>query len=466
MGHIFLSYSHRDKDYVHKLQKALQKEGFDVWIDDRIDYGTEWPKVIQKHLDECDAFVVVVSENAYESKWVQNELARAGRKKKPFFPLLLQGDPWLSVEATQYVDVTDGSLPNEKFYQMLAIAVPRKEPEKRNSISEEKTLAEKAARERAEREKVERELAWQKAMHENARLDAPRVNASQVPRRVESKNFRWLGLGGIVFIGLLLVLFSGNYFVQNLIATLNNSPTSQPTNTPLTNPVAGDPWMQIIDGMNLVFVPAGKFTMGSGENLDQQPIHQVDMDAFWIDQTEVTNKMYAKCVDAGKCDLPNFPLHYYDSSYANHPVVFVSWNDAFAYCFWAHRRLPTEAEWEKAARGTESFIYPWGNESPNSTLLNDNRNFGSTTEVGKYPDGISVYGALDMAGNVWEWVSSLHKPYPYDASDGRENMESLEDRVHRGGSWNSSGVSSTYRSSGSPTFSANVIGFRCARSQP
>jgi formylglycine-generating enzyme required for sulfatase activity len=263
---------------------------------------------------------------------------------------------------------------------------------------------------------------------------------------------------------LLFALFSGNYFVQNLFTTSNNSPTSQLTNTPPTNPVAGDPWMQIIDGMTLVFVPAGKFTMGSGENLDQQPIHQVDMDAFWIDQTEVTNNMYAKCVDAGKCDLPNFPLHYYDSSYANHPVVFVSWNDAFAYCFWAHRRLPTEAEWEKAARGTESFFYPWGNESPNSTLLNYNRNVGSTTEVGKYPDGVSVYGALDMAGNVWEWVSSLHKPYPYDASDGRENMDSLEDRVHRGGSWNLSGVSSTYRSSGSPTFSVNVIGFRCAQS--
>jgi formylglycine-generating enzyme required for sulfatase activity len=296
------------------------------------------------------------------------------------------------------------------------------------------------------------------------KTSSPYGGKQSVRKSKPNNNLRWLGIGGIVFIGLLFALFSGNYFVQNLFTTSNNSPTSQLTNTPPTNPVAGDPWMQIIDGMTLVFVPAGKFTMGSGENLDQQPIHQVDMDAFWIDQTEVTNNMYAKCVDAGKCDLPNFPLHYYDSSYANHPVVFVSWNDAFAYCFWAHRRLPTEAEWEKAARGTESFFYPWGNESPNSTLLNYNRNVGSTTEVGKYPDGVSVYGALDMAGNVWEWVSSLHKPYPYDASDGRENMDSLEDRVHRGGSWNLSGVSSTYRSSGSPTFSVNVIGFRCAQS--
>ena len=126
MGHIFISYSHKDKKYVHRLQQALQDEGFEVWIDDRIDYGTEWPTIIQKHLDHCDAFVVVLTENAYKSKWVQNELTRAGRKGIPFFPLLLQGDPWLSVEATQYVDVRNGSLPQEDFYKRLQTVVPRK----------------------------------------------------------------------------------------------------------------------------------------------------------------------------------------------------------------------------------------------------------------------------------------------------------------------------------------------------
>jgi hypothetical protein len=125
MGHIFISYSHKDKDYVHKLQEALRNEGFDVWIDDRIDYGTEWPKVIQEHLDECDAFIVVVSENAYNSKWVQNELTRAERKKKPIFPLLLHGDTWLSVETTQYVNVKDQSLPTEKFFQRVAEVTSR-----------------------------------------------------------------------------------------------------------------------------------------------------------------------------------------------------------------------------------------------------------------------------------------------------------------------------------------------------
>lgn len=146
MGHIFISYSHKDKAYIHKLQEALRNEGFEVWVDDRIDYGTEWPKVIQKHLDECDAFIIVVSDNAYESKWVQNELARAERKKKPFFPLLLSGDPWLTVEATQYFDVSNKSLPTEKFYERLALVTPRRKqestPQPQPSPKPRKTLKE------------------------------------------------------------------------------------------------------------------------------------------------------------------------------------------------------------------------------------------------------------------------------------------------------------------------------------
>ncbi|MBN1450792.1 MAG: TIR domain-containing protein [Anaerolineales bacterium] len=125
MSHIFISYSHKDSKYVEKLEKKLIEEGFNVWIDHRIDYGSQWPKVIQEQLDSCGAFIVVVSENAYESEWVQNEVARAKRKGKPFFPLLLSGDPWITVETTQYVDVKDGSLPPIKFYEELSNIVPQ-----------------------------------------------------------------------------------------------------------------------------------------------------------------------------------------------------------------------------------------------------------------------------------------------------------------------------------------------------
>src|SRR6266540_3537146 len=119
MGYIFVSYSHFDKEYVHKLQDALKSEGLDVWIDDRIDYGQQWPKVIQEQLDGCDSFIVVMSENSLVSEWVQNEVTRAKRIGKPFFPLLLSGKTWLSSESIQYVDVKDGELPPPKFYQGL-----------------------------------------------------------------------------------------------------------------------------------------------------------------------------------------------------------------------------------------------------------------------------------------------------------------------------------------------------------
>ena len=126
MGHIFISYSHKDAAYVHSLREKLIFEGYEVWIDDRIDYGDEWPMVIQEHLDTCDAFILIATESAYKSRWVQKEVTRAQRINKPFFPLLLSGGPWLSIESTQYVDIRDKSLPPKKFYQRLARVSPRR----------------------------------------------------------------------------------------------------------------------------------------------------------------------------------------------------------------------------------------------------------------------------------------------------------------------------------------------------
>jgi len=127
MGYIFISYSHKDKDYVHKLHEALSIEGFDVWIDDRIDYGHEWPKVIQEHLDSCEVFIVVMSGNSYASDMVQNEVIRAREKKKHVFTLLLEGDNWLIFQAKQYVDVRGGKLPPSQFYISLEKYVDRQE---------------------------------------------------------------------------------------------------------------------------------------------------------------------------------------------------------------------------------------------------------------------------------------------------------------------------------------------------
>jgi eukaryotic-like serine/threonine-protein kinase len=224
------------------------------------------------------------------------------------------------------------------------------------------------------------------------------------------------------------------------------------------------------DGMTLVYVPDGEFLMGSDSGLkEDKPAHTVDLDAFWIDQTEVTNGMYANCVQDGSCTQPSNITHFSDANYANHPVVYVSWNDANQYCTWVGRRLPTEAEWEKAARSTDKRVYPWG-DTIDCSLANywgkENGCVGDTITVGNYPAGVSPSGALDMAGNVLEWTSSLFKPYPYSATDGREDLSASGTRVLLGGSWNvtSDLIRLARRHWYLPLIRHNYVGFRCAMS--
>ena len=173
-----------------------------------------------------------------------------------------------------------------------------------------------------------------------------------------------------------------------------------------------------VDGMTMLYIPAGEFTMGSDEYTPKAaPAHRVYLDAYWIDQTEVTNEMYARCVEAGVCARPiqsdDVNPYYDNAEYVNYPVVYVHWSSAAGYCEWADRRLPTEAEWEKAARGPEGNAYPWGNEEPGSRLLNYEDNIGEPLPVDRYPLGASPYGALNMAGNVREWVQDWFSPTYY-----------------------------------------------------
>ena len=167
---------------------------------------------------------------------------------------------------------------------------------------------------------------------------------------------------------------------------------------------------------------------------NEKPGYRVYLDAFWIDQTEVTNAQYAQCVADGACEPPRSnsshtrESYYGNAEFNNYPVVNVSWHDANAYCEWAERRLPTGVQWEKAASSADGRKWPWGNEPPNDTLANFDRNVGDTTPVGNYPAGASPYGAYDMAGNVWEWVER----FPPKNHVGP--LKTLG-QVVRGGSW-------------------------------
>ena len=197
-----------------------------------------------------------------------------------------------------------------------------------------------------------------------------------------------------------------------------------------------------VDGATLLFVPAGEFLMGSTENdsnadADEIPQHTVYLDAFWIDRIEVTNAVYRRCVQAGGCTEPAHSPRYLSSEYGDHPIFGVSWDQALEYCSWAGRRLPTEAEWEKAARGTDGRLYPWGSDAPSPDRLNFNHQIADTTQVGNYPAGASPYGALDMAGNVWEWVADGYDEdyYAGSPSENPTGGASVNRRVLRGGSW-------------------------------
>jgi formylglycine-generating enzyme required for sulfatase activity len=186
-------------------------------------------------------------------------------------------------------------------------------------------------------------------------------------------------------------------------------------------------------------------------------------------RTEVTNAQYARCVAAGACARPT-DVQYDKPEYAAHPVTGVSWSQADAYARWAGGRLPTEAEWEKACRGTDGRIYPWAGEWDPSKANTYEGGSGHTTPVGAYSQkgGDSPYSAADMAGNVWEWTSSLYQPYPYVADDGREDRETNGFGVLRGGAYGSDPwrVRCAFRNLGNRGgwFGDDDLGFRVAAS--
>jgi formylglycine-generating enzyme required for sulfatase activity len=276
-------------------------------------------------------------------------------------------------------------------------------------------------------------------------------------------------------------------------ATLAPTPTDTlPTATPTSLP--GITKIRSNDNAVMVYVPEGEFILGSDEedveaDENEKPQTIIFLEAFWIDRYEVTNAQYKKFVDATNYKVPfidagwatpyNWTNRTYPEGLEDYPVLLVDWNDAQAYCAWAGARLPTEAEWEKAARGTDGRTYPWGDEIPSceyaviyegKPIIIENEQFGCGQirpwPVGSKPAGVSSYGALDMVGNVWEWTSSLDLSYPYSPDDGRESPEANGSRIARGGSWDDPNVAKRVRPAyrlDLPPDARNIsLGLRCA----
>lgn len=285
-----------------------------------------------------------------------------------------------------------------------------------------------------------------------------------------------LNVVGILVVIIVLVACSSTDKSTLVISTVTEEAA----------PNSGDTFVDR-QGVPMAFVPVGPFEMGNSNGAeDEQPVHIVTLDAFYIDLYEVTNSQYAVCVDAGICD-PTTDTTAFDSSYsrrqyfgnpeyADYPVIYADWYEAQAYCEWRGARLPAEAEWEKAARGgLEGKTYPWGNELPickagaeNGATFDDNGecNDTDTTQVGSYSP--NDYGLYDMAGNVVEWVGDFYDEnyYTNSTTSNPSGPEDGEYRVLRGGSWDNPAGSLRVsdRRFNHPSSGSLSIGFRCALS--
>jgi formylglycine-generating enzyme required for sulfatase activity len=274
---------------------------------------------------------------------------------------------------------------------------------------------------------------------------------------------------------------------ETVVPTTTITTTATPTPTAEITPQAPTAPSQ------MVYVPAGKFLMGSNDDhvlqatewcgcgkdqfVDELYMHEVYVSAFYIDKYEVTNRQFLAFADAAgyvtdaeKKYEANTWRTAFTPGKEDHPVVWMTWNDASAYCQWAGKRLPTEAEWEKAARGDDARLWPWGNEWDNTRLNMKQGMRGTTTKVGSFPGGASPYGAMDMGGNTWEWVNDWHSFTYYqngvDRDQDPKGPEGGEDRVLRGGAFNNGmhDVRCANRHRGGQMGYAPDHGFRCAKS--
>jgi formylglycine-generating enzyme required for sulfatase activity len=266
----------------------------------------------------------------------------------------------------------------------------------------------------------------------------------------------------IVGVVLSVLLVPLAWMPQSLAGTASSNPPSSSSNGAK-------------DEGELVAVPAGEFTMGHNSNYDTLPVRGLNLPAFSIDKYEVTNKRYKRFVDATGYKVPwsqepavaasiwDWQKRMYPEGKGDDPVVLVSWEDARTFCAWAGKRLPTEAEWEKAARGAKGKPYPWGNDWANGKANTSESGLKQTAPAGSFKEDVSEYGVNDLAGNVSEWVEEWFAPYPGNPMTSYEERNKY--RVLRGGSWDyAHSIANGYnRQYATPQSQMTAIGFRCVK---
>jgi len=524
MAQVFISYSRKDLVFVERLARDLEAAGLDVWYDlSGLEVGTRWGLEIQDAIRKSRYIIIVLSPNSVVSEWVEREFIYASNHKLKIIPLIYKPcDLPLWSVTMHYIDM-HGKNYRDHFGELLKVLglqlgrkleklKPAVEVGTTHELSGSQELVPEILEGKAGTPplpQVQLPVEHAPAVKEKApqREKSPLKEPTR-PRRKIKIHPAWIlipaGLVAVIafavwgmppLAALLAPIHAPTATVAHIptsirTATATHAPTPTRTSTPTLTRISspsptlgiGSIWTSPLDLMVMVYVPEGDFSMGSNNwRLDEQPVHTVYLDAFWIDQIEVTNRMYTLCMAEGACLTPANSSYCGSSGFDNCPVANVDWNMAEAYCRWAGRRLPTEAEWEKAARGTDGRTYPWGNSSPTcslATLLNlgygtslcESESWLELTIGGSHPAGASPYGALDMAGNVWEWVNDWYSASYYSQSPEGNPTGPASGNYHvlRGVSWmqNIESVRSAYRFGFGDNYDVGGhlgIGFRCAR---
>ncbi len=523
MSHIFISYSRKDIDYVRKIVTALEASEFDVWIDlDDIPKGEDWEQEIYRNINEAEAFLFMLSPDSVISEMCNKEIAHAVENGKRILPIVIRDADvekflfknsreeiskrnWIFCRQSQdnflkTIEEVSETIHADyewlRYHTQLQLKALDWERRKRNPDSLiYGDMLDEAQQWIGNPKTVDPDPTLLMLTY----LQSSQQESQQRKEKARRRILQSAGIGSGIIILLVCVFLWllgggwGQYFTKT--APLNYKEVDDVALQKAQGGISANrdwtPAIREFNGVKMSLVPAGCFMMGSSTveivsilALCEKEFYRIDGDSlgtcdlnwfddvkdqikicfdkpFWIDVYEVTNAQFNRLI--GSAAIKN-------RKNDNRPRENITWFEAAKFCQDRGGRLPTEAEWEYAARGPDGLIYPWGNEFNSNNLSYGSTGFFSSLQssmVGNFPNGASWVGALDMSGNLWEWTNSIYARYPYNPNDGREvdgQHDDRSNRVSRGGCFMDNGVNmgGANRLEIGPTARIPTQGFRCA----